>query len=357
MEEEIGSMESLFIDLQTLKIATDNFSDLNKLGQGGFGIVYKGVLPIGQQIAVKRLSSNSEQGLGELRNEVGLVAKLQHRNLVRLLGCCLGDGEKLLVYEYLPNKSLDRFLFDPSRSKQLNWERRVKIIEGIARGLQYLHEDSRLKVIHRDLKASNILLDDEMNPKISDFGLAKLFGNEQSQGNVSRLAGTYGYMAPEYVMHGQISTKSDVYSFGILVLEIVTGRKCIGAHGSLGADLLSHVWRHWDEGNGLRVVDRNIAGGYATPEVLRCIHLGILCAQQHPDERPNMSTVVLMLSSYSVTLPIIRPLASYLSETTDSDEESTIVNPQSSDVHPSQETEDSCRRVSVVSDITVLEPR
>ncbi|KAG6511104.1 hypothetical protein ZIOFF_029157 [Zingiber officinale] len=181
-QREIRGPETLLLDLESIRIATDNFSDANKLGEGGFGPVYKGRLENGEQISVKRLLRSSDQGLVELKNEVLLVAKLQHRNLVRLLGCCLESEEKLLVYEYLPNSSLDKILFD--------WARRFKIIEGIAGGLLYLHEDSRLKIIHRDLKAGNILLDAEMNPKISDFGLAKLFGVDETQGNTSRIAGT-----------------------------------------------------------------------------------------------------------------------------------------------------------------------
>ncbi|CAA6668746.1 unnamed protein product [Spirodela intermedia] len=219
-ENGVNQADSLQFDLETLKLATMNFSDQNKLGEGGFGVVYKGVLSDGQLIAVKRLVTNSGQGIGELTNEVSLVAKLQHRNLVRLMGYCLQAEEKLLVYEFLPNKSLDKFLFEGEDHRRN------------CRGLLYLHEDSRLKIIHRDLKASNILLDEGMNPKIADFGLARLFGNEQSYGNTNRIAGTFGYMAPEYVMKGQISTKSDVYSFGVLLLEIVTGRKCVSIYGS-----------------------------------------------------------------------------------------------------------------------------
>ncbi|PKU82574.1 Cysteine-rich receptor-like protein kinase 10 [Dendrobium catenatum] len=222
--EEITKAESLLFDLSLLKIATENFSEVNKLGAGGFGSVYKGILPDGREIAVKRLSTGSGQGLEELKNELVLIAKLKHKNLIRLHGICLEEQEKLLVYEYVRNKSLDTILFDPSNSKLLDWVKRYKIIRGIASGLLYLHEDSRIKIIHRDLKASNILLDANMNPKISDFGIARLFGGDETQGMTSRVVGTYGYMAPEYGMHGHFSVKSDAFSFGVLVLEIMTGK-------------------------------------------------------------------------------------------------------------------------------------
>ncbi|PQM35557.1 cysteine-rich receptor-like protein kinase 10 [Prunus yedoensis var. nudiflora] len=195
--DEIGSAEPLQFDLATIRVSTDDFSEANKLGQGGFGSVYRGRLLNGKDIAVKRLSTNSGQGDLEFKNEVLLVAKLQHRNLVRLLGFCLEGSERLLVYEFVPNASLDHIIFDPTKRAQLDWVRRYKIIVGTARGLLYLHEDSRLRIIHRDLKASNILIDAEMNPKISDFGMARLFVPDQTQGNTSRIVGTYGYMAPE----------------------------------------------------------------------------------------------------------------------------------------------------------------
>ncbi|WZY88332.1 hypothetical protein YC2023_045067 [Brassica napus] len=209
----------------TIEAATSNFSERNKLGQGGFGEVYKGMLMNGTEVAVKRLSKKSEQGDTEFKNEVIVVAKLQHRNLVRLLGFSLHGEEKLLVYEFVPNKSLDYFLFDPKKRIQLDWGVRHNIIHGITRGILYLHHDSRLKIIHRDLKASNILLDADMNPKIADFGMARIFGMEQTVANTARVVGTFGYMAPEYVTHGQFSTKSDVYSFGVLMLEIISGKK------------------------------------------------------------------------------------------------------------------------------------
>ncbi|KAJ3701153.1 hypothetical protein LUZ61_004858 [Rhynchospora tenuis] len=224
-EEHIGNnLELPSFTFDCIVAATSNFSSSNKLGEGGFGPVYKGKLPNGEEIAVKRLSATSRQGVEEFKNEVMLIAKLQHRNLVRLLGCCI-QGEKLLVYEYLPNKSLDVFLFDPSKRELLNWDKRFNIIEGIATGLLYLHRDSRLRVVHRDLKASNILLDNNMDPKISDFGMARIFGGDQNQENTLRVVGTLGYMSPEYAMDGIFSVKSDVYSFGILILEIIMGKR------------------------------------------------------------------------------------------------------------------------------------
>ncbi|GKV50478.1 hypothetical protein SLEP1_g57179 [Rubroshorea leprosula] len=220
-ERQIEDMELPSFELDLISNVTNNFSPNNKLGKGGFGAVYKGILPDGKEIAVKRLSRSSRQGIAEFKNEVALIAKLQHRNLVKLLGCCIQGEEKLLIYEYMPNKSLDFFIFDHTRRNLLDWPRRFHIICGIARGVVYLHQDSRLRIIHRDLKASNVLLDSEMNPKISDFGIARTFGGEQSEGNTKRVVGTYGYMAPEYAINGQFSIKSDVFSFGVLLLEII----------------------------------------------------------------------------------------------------------------------------------------
>ncbi|KAG7983850.1 hypothetical protein I3843_04G127100 [Carya illinoinensis] len=302
--DEIRSVESLLFDFGTISLATDNFSEANKLGQGGFGAVYKGKLSNGQVIAVKRLSRNSGQGDSEFKNEVLLVAKLQHRNLVRLLGFCLERKERLLVYEFVENTSLDHFLFDPTKRGHLDWERRYKIIGGVARGILYLHEDSRLRIIHRDLKASNILLDADMSPKISDFGMARLFVLDETQGNTSRIVGTYGYMAPEYAMRGQFSMKSDVYSFGVLVLEILSGQKnnCFRS-GENVEDLLSYAWRNWRENAALNIVDPTMKPG-STSEVMRCIHIGLLCVQENVADRPTMASVVVMLNSYSTTLPV-----------------------------------------------------
>ncbi|KAH9302271.1 hypothetical protein KI387_013854, partial [Taxus chinensis] len=215
--------------LQKLAEATENFDEKNKLGEGGFGAVYRGTTTDGRGIAVKKLSARSAQGKKEFMNEVKLVANVQHRNLVKLWGCCAERDERLLVYEYLPNKSLDTFLFHPEKSRELDWQKRYNIIFGIARGLLYLHEDSQLRIIHRDIKANNILLDEKLNPKIADFGLARLFPEGETQIE-TRVAGTYGYMAPEYAMRGQLSAKADVYSFGVVLLEILSGRKNIDIH-------------------------------------------------------------------------------------------------------------------------------
>ncbi|KAI5570363.1 hypothetical protein BDE02_11G023700 [Populus trichocarpa] len=299
---EMEDVELFQLDFGTVREATGNFSEDNKLGQGGFGTVYKGTLANGQDIAVKRLSRTSGQGELEFKNEVMLVAKLQHRNLVRLLGFCFEKEERILVYEFLPSSSLNNLIFDPVKRVLLDWETLYKIIEGIARGLLYLHEDSRLRIIHRDLKAANILLDENMNPKISDFGMARMFVMDQAQDSTSRVVGTFGYMAPEYVIRGHFSVKSDVYSFGVLVLEIVSGRKIGGSGiGDDGEDLLTYSWRKWNEGTPLDMIDPTLNSGPRN-EIMRCINIGLVCVQENEALRPTMAQVSMMLSNYSVTL-------------------------------------------------------
>ncbi|CAO2823721.1 unnamed protein product [Amaranthus hypochondriacus] len=316
-EGEIASVDSLQFDFGTVKAATENFSPTNKLGHGGFGAVYKGKLSDGRDIAVKRLSfNNSGQGEKEFKNEIALLAKLQHRNLVRLLGFCLEKEERLLVYEFVPNASLDHFLFDSTTQKSLDWGVRKKIISGITRGLLYLHEDSRLRIIHRDLKAGNILLDAEMNPKIADFGLAKLFLVDETHADASKIAGTFGYMAPEYARQGLCSVKSDVYSFGILLLEIICGRKNSGFYDEdSAAGLVSLVWKNWREGTVLSIIDPKIQSiSSIETEITRYIHIGLLCVQKNAADRPTMSSLIIMLSSQN--LPLTLPsFPGYISET------------------------------------------
>ncbi|KHN28254.1 G-type lectin S-receptor-like serine/threonine-protein kinase CES101 [Glycine soja] len=289
--------------LENIIVATHNFSPDNKLGEGGFGPVYKGTLIDGQEIAIKRLSKSSGQGLVEFKNEAKIMAKLQHTNLVRLLGFCIDSDERILVYEYMSNKSLDHYLFDASRNNELEWNKRLKIIEGTAQGLVYLHRYSRLKVIHRDLKASNILLDEEMNPRISDFGLARIFGLKGSEENTSRVVGTYGYMSPEYAINGVVSVKTDVYSFGVLLLEIISGMKnnsCI--HSNHPFNLIAHAWQLWNQGRALELMDPSLNESFSSDEVERCIQIGLLCVQDHAIERPTMEDVVTFLSNDTTQL-------------------------------------------------------
>ncbi|KAJ0787838.1 putative protein kinase RLK-Pelle-DLSV family [Helianthus annuus] len=302
-DEDTGEMNSF--DLSTMQVATNNFSLENKLGEGGFGPVYKGKLQDGKEIAVKRLSRNSGQGLVEFKTEVNLIIKLQHKNLVRLLGYCVKGSERLLIYEFMANNSLDTFLFDANKCKELDWTKRSNIVIGIAKGLRYLHEDSRLKIIHRDMKASNILLDNEMNAKISDFGTARIFGGNQIEAATNRIVGTYGYMAPEYAMEGLFSTKSDVYSFGVLLLEIVSGqRNNRFFYQGQPQNLLSTAWRLWNESKGELLIDHRVIQTLAIDKVLRWINIALLCVQDDPQDRPTMSSVVFMLEGqWSANLP------------------------------------------------------
>ncbi|XP_058194579.1 cysteine-rich receptor-like protein kinase 26 isoform X2 [Rhododendron vialii] len=298
------SLDSLRFEFSTIRAVTNDFSNANMLGHGGFGSVYKGKLANGQEIAVKRLDGCSEQGEGEFKNEIVLMARLQHRNLVRLLGFCFEGKERLLIYEFQPNASLDRFIFDPIKRLLLNWDTRYKIIVGIARGLVYLHQDSQLRIIHHDLKAGNVLLDGEMNPKIADFGMARLFVVDQSKGVTKRIVGTFGYMPPEYAKFGRFSVKTDVFSFGVLILEIVSGKKYSGYGGPEHVEhLISYAWKKWRQGKASRLIDETLVDG-SKSEKMRCIHIGLLCVQENVAKRPTMAAVVLMLNGFSMSLPL-----------------------------------------------------
>ncbi|WZZ75931.1 hypothetical protein YC2023_087301 [Brassica napus] len=300
---DITTSGSHQFNFRAIKAATNNFQKSNKLGHGGFGA---GMFQNGTEVAAKRLSKTSGQGEQEFKNEVLLVAKLQHRNLVRLLGFSVERDERILVYEFVPNKSLDYFLFDHLKRGQLDWKTRLNIIEGITRGMLYLHQDSRLTIIHRDLKASNILLDADMNPKIADFGMARSVRVNQTEANTGRVVGTFGYMPPEYVANGHFSTKSDVYSFGVLLLEIIGGKKNSSFHRIDGSasNLVTYVWRLWSNESLLELVDPAIGENYDKDAVIRCIHIGLLCVQESPADRPSMPTIFQMLTNTSITLPV-----------------------------------------------------
>uniref|UniRef100_A0A2N9IPV3 Cysteine-rich receptor-like protein kinase 2 n=1 Tax=Fagus sylvatica TaxID=28930 RepID=A0A2N9IPV3_FAGSY len=299
---------SLNFKYSTLEKATGAFDDVNKLGQGGFGTVYKGALPDGREIAVKRLFFNNRHRAADFYNEVNIISSAEHKNLVRLLGCSCSGPESLLVYEFLPNKSLDRFIFDANRGKALNWEKRYEIIVGTAEGLVYLHENCKIRIIHRDIKASNILLDSRLRAKIADFGLARSFQEDQSHISTA-IAGTLGYMAPEYLAHGHLTEKADVYSFGVLLLEIVTGRQNNRGKTSEYSDsLITITWKHFQSGTVEQLFDPNLMlhnhyNGYVKNEILRVVHIGLLCTQEIQSLRPTMSKALQMLTKKDDHLP------------------------------------------------------
>ncbi|KAI4323223.1 hypothetical protein L6164_022846 [Bauhinia variegata] len=297
MDTDTGRNLRLF-SYASITEATNDFSSENKLGEGGFGPVYKGKLQMKTEVAIKRLSRSSRQGMIEFKNELRLISELQHTNLVQLLGYCIHGKENILIYEYMPNKSLDFFLFDSFQSRLLDWEKRFNIIEGVAQGLLYLHRYSRLKIIHRDLKASNILLDENMNPKISDFGLARIFTQELEENSTS-IAGTLGYISPECIMQQVYSVKSDVYSFGVLILEIVSSRRnnCFGA-------LVRHAWELWRDGEGLKLLDPAINDSSVHDQILKCINVALLCLEELAVNRPTMSEILSMLTNEFAPLPL-----------------------------------------------------
>ncbi|XP_057247291.1 probable LRR receptor-like serine/threonine-protein kinase At1g07650 isoform X4 [Beta vulgaris subsp. vulgaris] len=307
--KDMASREQVLagLDLQTglftfrqIKAATNNFSADSKIGEGGFGTVYLGILLDGTHIAVKLLSSRSKQGNQEFVNEIGMISGLRHPNLVRLYGCCVEGSQLFLIYEYMENNNLARALFDNSQLK-LNWPTRQKICIGVARGLTFLHEESTIKIVHRDIKATNILLDKDLNAKISDFGLARL--DEGGRTHIStRVAGTIGYMAPEYALWGYLTYKADVYSFGVFALEIVAGR----SNTNFKPDDNYFCLLDWafalqqQKGNIMELVDPKLGTDYKKEEVLRMIKIALLCTNPSPAVRPVMSEVLSMLEGSMV---------------------------------------------------------
>ncbi|CAL9092027.1 unnamed protein product [Musa acuminata var. zebrina] len=302
--EAIAATEHKVFRYEMLVAATRNFNPKQKLGEGGFGPVFKGRLEDGRDVAVKRLGRGSRQGAREFENEAMLLSRVQHKNVVNLYGYCAHDDDKLLVYEYIPNESLDKLLFSEGEAEgngsqmQLDWKRRYQVIVGVARGLLYLHEGAHTAIIHRDIKASNILLDNRWVPKIADFGMARLFPEDQTHVN-TRVAGTNGYMAPEYVMHGSLSTKADVFSFGVLVLELISGRKN-SAFSPLpdpeANSLLEWAWKLYKKGQRLELLDPAVASTADAEQVALCVQIGLLCTQSDPKLRPDMKRVVIILS-------------------------------------------------------------
>ncbi|KAI3456101.1 hypothetical protein Pfo_012764 [Paulownia fortunei] len=300
-------LQTVAFTLKQIRAATNNFDATNKIGEGGFGSVYKGLLPDGTVIAVKQLSSRSRQGNREFLNEIGMISCLQHPNLVKLYGCCIEGDQLLVVYEYMENNSLARVLFDSKGSQlMLDWPTRFRICIGIARGLAFLHEESRLKIVHRDIKATNVLLDKDLNPKISDFGLARL--NEDEKTHIStKIAGTIGYMAPEYALWGYLTDKADVYSFGVVILEIVSGKSNNNYMPSHNFVCLLDWASHLQESKNIdELIDERLGPHVNREEIERMVKVALLCTNATPSVRPTMSEVVQMLEE-KMAIPDVIP--------------------------------------------------
>ncbi|KAF5477398.1 hypothetical protein F2P56_004040 [Juglans regia] len=281
-----------------LRAATADFSQTNKIGEGGFGSVYKGRLKDGKIAAIKVLSAESRQGVKEFLTEINVISDIEHENLVKLYGCCVEENHRILVYNYLENNSLAQTLIGGSQSNiYFNWRTRTKICIGIARGLAFLHEEVRPHIIHRDIKASNILLDKDLTPKISDFGLAKLIPPNMTHVS-TRVAGTIGYLAPEYAIKGQLTRKADIYSFGVLLMEIVSGRCNTNTRLPIEEQyLLERMWELYEQRVLVGLVDPAMNGDFDAEEACKFLKIGLLCTQDAPKLRPSMSTVVKMLTS------------------------------------------------------------
>ncbi|OWM72998.1 hypothetical protein CDL15_Pgr001112 [Punica granatum] len=299
--------QTVLFTLKHMKVATDDFNPAKKIGEGGFGPVYKGQLNDGTVIAVKQHSPKSGQGNREFLNEIGIISCLQHPNLVKLYGCCIEGDQLLLVYEYMENNSLARALFGPGNYRlHLDWSTRCNICIGNAKGLCFLHDESELKIVHRDIKATNVLLDRDLNPKISDFGLARL--DEKEKTHIStRVAGTIGYMAPEYALWGYLTDKADVYSFGVVALEIVCGKSNNSFVPSADCIcLLDWACQKLHNGSLMEIIDENLTLGVNPEEVEKVIEVAVLCTNASPSLRPTMSEVVRMLEG-EISIPDVIP--------------------------------------------------
>ncbi|KAJ7970810.1 Protein kinase family protein [Quillaja saponaria] len=286
----------------TLEKATDHFKESCKLGQGGYGEVYKGTLPDGREIAIKRLFISGNGRADEVYNEMDIISRAQHKNLVRFLGCCFTTADSFLIYEFLVNRSLDCILFDPEKKQQLDWPKRREIIIGTAEGLEFLHKHSHVRIIHRDIKASNILLDLKHRPKIADFGLSRFYSCDKNPINTA-IAGTLGYMAPEYLAEGRLTEKVDVYSFGVLVLETISG---VQNNKFQPADtfetLVAHAWKHFQWNTVPEIIDESMEAK-DIEEIIRIVQVGLLCTQESPSLRPSMTRVTKMLKQKDHELP------------------------------------------------------
>jgi|UniRef100_Q9ASQ6-3 serine/threonine protein kinase len=287
-------LQTVCFSWRQLQTATNNFDQANKLGEGGFGSVFKGELSDGTIIAVKQLSSKSSQGNREFVNEIGMISGLNHPNLVKLYGCCVERDQLLLVYEYMENNSLALALFGQN-SLKLDWAARQKICVGIARGLEFLHDGSAMRMVHRDIKTTNVLLDTDLNAKISDFGLARLHEAEHTHIS-TKVAGTIGYMAPEYALWGQLTEKADVYSFGVVAMEIVSGKSNTKQQGNADSvSLINWALTLQQTGDILEIVDRMLEGEFNRSEAVRMIKVALVCTNSSPSLRPTMSEAVKML--------------------------------------------------------------
>ncbi|KAL1537107.1 cysteine-rich receptor-like protein kinase 42 [Salvia divinorum] len=292
---------SLNFKYETLEKATDYFDPMRKLGQGGAGSVYRGTLSNGKTVAVKRLFFSTRQWVDEFFNEVNLISGIGHKNLVKLLGCSIEGPESLLVYEYVPNQSLEVCLFDKNRAKILNWKERYNIVVGTAEGIAFLHGGTDIRIIHRDIKCSNILLDENFDAKIADFGLARNFAADKTHLSTG-IAGTLGYMAPEYIVKGQLTEKADVYSYGVLVLEIVCGRKN-NAFVEDSGSLLQTVWKLFKTDRLAETVDPSLKDDFPPAEASKVLKIGLLCVQASVAQRPSMVDVVRMLTDENCEIP------------------------------------------------------